>query len=314
MTATIDDHRAREALLGAVRSGNGVSVAKETCAIVTAKKDNIVKQVCQECCSLCSPAHCMYMIEMLTRKTSSSKQSRGIECEWIADGVATVVAGARAVQVGQERSCSVALSGTPDRKHARICQMIGAIEKGAVRVGMRADTRIGAREDPRFAQMLGKLPTKLDEKWNPVLSLVDVAYKFNVPQIPLIKNERFRDLVREAKGVPVSGVASPTASASRASKPRSDSHTRVNRSAKQSGRSNICASSENDSQLKLAAFWTFDRSSMPTKAPDDVCVDPAPNVNDPERVVHCTVDTKRGSRRGVKRSEAVTCVLIDNER
>jgi hypothetical protein len=331
MASTIDDARARESLLDAICSGHGSRVAEEACALVAAKKDAVVRRLCQECCAMCSPEHCLAMILFLLHKPKLGKKHATEESAWLADGIATVVSGARATRGGRDAlgTASGSGPGSGQRNHAKIRQMIAAIEKAAARgrtivkgsgatetdvERTRADRR-GAREDARFAEALGSLPAKPGDKWNPVMNLIDIAYRHDVVQVPLIRNEKFRRLVMRARGATGASAAATGCSMGASAADGTPSlRTPATEAARPAGRGDGDdeggAHVADDPHLKMAALWTFDRTMIPRTCIDGNQIPCADDIDVPApKVVHCSGDAKKGRKGNAK--DRVTCVLVD---
>ena len=330
MASTIDDTRARESLLDAIRDGHGSRVAQEACALIAAKKEAVVRKICQECCAMCSPEYCLAMILFLTHRPKSGNKHTSEESAWLADGIATVVSGARASKGCHDGLATGSGSGSGSssrsgqRNQDKVRKMIVAIEAAAARVRPASrntdvktttrDDQCGAREDSRFSEALGALPAKPGDRWNPVIALVDVAYQHDVVQAPLVRNDKFRKLVLRAKA-PKQSMDAPSSIASKAPHREASLRTPANEMANgsnadgSSGGTNVA----DDPHLKMAALWTFDRSQIPCNGVGDV---PIPCAGDleappPPKVVHCSKEPKKGRRRAPK--DQVTCFLVEED-
>ena len=201
MAPTIEDARARESIIDAMCSGQGSRIAQEACDLICAGKHTILRSVCQECSYLCRPEHAMAMVMFLTRKARTGKKHVKEEVAWIADGLATVAAGARMLSGNRGAPLPPRNSSgqTGQRHHEKIRSFIAQIEAASARVGDASRVERGAREDARFAEALGALPAKPGDKWTPVVNLIDVAYRHNVVQKPMVRNDKFRKLLFDAK-------------------------------------------------------------------------------------------------------------------
>ena len=311
MSLTIEDARARECLLDAIRECHGSKVARQTCDFVARKKDKVVKDICHECSCMCLPEHCMAMTLFLTRKSRIGKNCAGEEGAWLADAVATVMAGARIVRGPNASKRTPTQRTSAQNHHDRIRSLVKRIENEAsVLLGDEDPASIGAKSDIRFAEALGKLPSKLGDKWSPLLSLIDTAYRHDVVQTPLVKNERFRSLVDEAK-------QSAYQKEERKSTPESVSVTQpdlVTPSNETDARKKASAGNKvEDPELKFAALWTYDRSRCVHD--NDV---PIASVKDQDtsrdvrKVVRCDEAAGKSERRkGANNPNGqITCVKV----
>ena len=324
MASTIDDTRARESLMDAICGGQGSRVAEEACVLIAAKKEPIVRKICQECCAMCSPEHCLAMILFITHRPKTGKKHASEESAWLADGIATVVSGGRGSK-GNNSGLATAPAGpcpgSGQRNHDKTRKMINAIETAAARarpklskVGptTRADQR-GAREDIQFAEALGALPAKPGDKWSPLMALIDTAYRLDVVQLPLVRNDKFRKLVLRAKtsectnATKTGGIPGGGAKASRQEAPL---QTPANEAAMKCPASS--AHVADDPHLKMAALWTFDRTQIPRNSAGDALIPCAEELElPPPKVVHCSAEAKRG-RKGVSKDQ-VMCYLVEEE-
>ena len=320
MASTIDDARARESLIDAICRGQGSRVAQEACVLISAKKEVVVRKICHECCAMCSPEHCLAMVLFITHKPKSGKKHASEESAWLADGIATVVSGARAskgANGGITTASTGSGTGTGQRNHDKVRKMISAVEIAAARtkpassrlgVGNRADQR-GCREDAQFAEALGALPAKLGDKWNPVVALIDAAYRHDVIQTPLVRNDKFRKLVLRARtSDKADRAAAGGAPAAKASCQDAPLQTPANEAVIKCPVSS--ANVADDPHLKMAALWTFDRSQMPRTVAGDALIPSADDLElPPPKVVHCAADARKG-RKGASK-DRVTCYLVE---